>query len=145
MTRQLRRGLLCSLTRGGALPAWLARLNDLGSPFHAKLFCMGAAVLAPFRGRTVLNWAFDTASLGGAVSFACTCPAARKHAIRDGRRGVVVLGLPGFILSAALAFFLTVSIPAPGCSVARESCMALVLWSLPGGIFYFRRARHFWR
>ncbi|MBR1671479.1 MAG: APC family permease [Fretibacterium sp.] len=131
--------LMYSLARDGMLPAWFARLNRRNTPFHATLFCMAAAVLAPFMGRTVLNWAFDMASFGGALSFACTCLAARKYALQDGRRDIAVFGLLGFLLSAALAFVLLVPIPALGCSIGLESYICLVLWSALGAAFFLSR------
>ena len=133
--------LLRSLAQDGLLPEPLARLNRNNAPFRAALFCTGLSAVMLLMGRTALNWVFDMASLGGAVSFACTCLAARKFALRDGRGDIAVFGLLGFLLSSALAFFLLVPVPALGCSISAESYAGLVLWSAVGAAFFLRRRR----
>ena len=133
--------LLYSLARDRMLPNWFAQLNRNSAPFHASLFCMALSVAAPFFGRTLLNWAFDMASFGGTLSFACTCLAARKYALQDGRKDIAVFGTLGFFFSAALAFFLLVPLPALGCSISAESSICLILWSALGAAFFFRNRR----
>ena len=133
--------LLYSLAQDHMLPGWFGQLNRHNTPFHATLFCMATSIVVPFIGRTVLSWIFDVASLGGAVSFACTCLAARKCALGDGRKDIAIFGMLGFLISAALVFFLLVPIPALDCSIAAESYICLILWSALGAAFFCRRPK----
>ncbi|MCR4818123.1 MAG: APC family permease [Fretibacterium sp.] len=133
--------LMYSMARNNMLPGWFAKLNRNNVPFHATLFCMAVSILAALMGRNMLNWTFDMASLGGVVCMACTCLAARKFALEEGRKDIIILGTLGFLLSAVMTFFLLIPIPALGCSIAAKSYICLILWSALGAFFFLSR-RH---
>ncbi|MCR5346212.1 MAG: APC family permease [Fretibacterium sp.] len=131
--------LLYSMGRDRMLPGWFAQLNRNNVPFRANLFCMAVSILMLFMGRNIQRWAFDMASIGGGGCMACTCLAARKFALQEGRKDIVILGTLGFLLSAGVAFFLLVPIPALDCSIAPEAYICLALWSATGAVFFLKQ------
>ena len=131
--------LLYAMAWEGMIPAWFGKLSRHGVPVNATFFCMLVSMIAPFMGRTVLSWAVDMSSIGGAIGFGYTSLAARKYARKEGRRDIVIFGTLGFCFSVFFALMLLVPIPALGCSIGRESWLCLSLWSLTGLIFFIRK------
>ncbi|MBR1671481.1 MAG: APC family permease [Fretibacterium sp.] len=127
--------LLYNMAREGMLPRWFGRLTRHGVPANATFFCMVISLFVPFMGRTVLGWAVDMSSLGGAIGFGYTSLAAWKYARQEGRRDITTFGGLGFGFSVFFALLLLIPIPGLNCAMGWQSWLCLILWTVLGAIF----------
>ena len=130
--------LLYNMAQEGMIPSWFGKLTKHGVPVNATLFCMFVSMVAPFMGRTMLNWAVDMSAIGGAIGFGYTSLAARKYAREEGRLDIKIFGTLGFTFSAFFALLLLIPFPKLECSMGRESWLCLILWTVLGLIFFLR-------
>jgi len=134
--------LLFSMSREGVLPAWFGKLHKThNTPVNAILFVMIIALIAPFFGRTALNWIVDMSSLGAAIGYGYTSAAAFKYAKQNGSKGIMITGIIGVIISLIFMVLLLVPIKMFNCSLGKESYICLAIWIVLGIIFYFTSQR----
>ena len=129
--------LLYSMAKEDVLPAWFGKLHGkYKTPANAILFVMIIALIAPFFGRTALNWIVDMSSLGAAIGYGYTSAAACKFARKEKNIGIQISGIIGTILAIGFMVLLLVPIPMFNCSLGKESYICLIIWIVLGVIFY---------
>ena len=130
------------MARENFLPRWFARLHPkYNTPKNAILFVMVISVIAPFFGRTALNWIVDMSSIGAAIGYGYTSAAAFKHARKRGDKGIAISGLAGVVISVAFCALLLVPIRGLDCCLGKEGYICLGIWTLLGIIFYLNTKR----
>ena len=135
--------LLYSMAKENFLPAWFGQLHkDYKTPRNAILFIMVIAMVAPFFGRTALNWIVDMSSLGAAIGYGYTSLAAMRIAKQTGNKGIMFTGLIGGIFGLFFVVLLLVPIPLFNCSLGKESYICLIIWIIMGIIFYASTKKH---
>lgn len=134
--------LLYVMARDRFLPRWFGELHPkYNTPRNAILFVMAISMVAPFFGRTALNWIVDMSSIGAAIGYGYTSAAAFKHARKEGRGGIAACGAFGVILSIIFCVLLLVPIADLGCCLGREGYICLGIWTAMGLIFYLSTRR----
>ncbi len=129
--------LLYSLANEKVLPAAFGRLHPRHkTPVTAILFVMVISLIAPFFGRTALNWIVDMSSLGAAIGYGYTSASAWKFAKEEGSRSVMITGVIGVILALVFAVLLLIPLPGLNCSLGKESYICLIIWCVLGAAFY---------
>lgn len=97
-------------------------------------------MVAPFFGRTALNWIVDMSSLGAAIGYGYTSLAAYKIAKKKNKKKIMATGILGGLFGLMFVILLLVPIPLFNCSLGKESYICLIIWIVLGIIFYFRTA-----
>lgn len=73
--------LLFSMGRGKFLHPWFLKVHPkYGTPTNAVLFTLGLTLIAPFFGRSALNWIVDMSAMGTALAYLSTCLVVYKYA-----------------------------------------------------------------
>jgi hypothetical protein len=111
------------------------------TPSNAILFVMLVSAIAPFFGRTALNWIVDMSSIGAAIGYAYTSAAAMKFAWQEKRWTIVCTGAFGTVMGILFAALLLIPIPMLNCSLSKESYICLIVWVLMGIVFYFQKRK----
>ncbi|MBQ9686738.1 MAG: APC family permease [Oscillospiraceae bacterium] len=134
--------LLYSMAKEKVLPRWFAALHPVyRTPANAILFVLVVSLVAPFFGRTALNWVVDMSSTGAAVGYGYTSAAALKLALAEKRPSMVACGLLGLLFSIVFCVLLLVPLPMFDCSLSRESYICLIIWVFLGSVFYLTAGR----
>ena len=118
------------------LPAWFTEVRN-GVPVNGVLFVTIVTLLAPFFGRTVLNWIVDMSSVGASIGFLYTGLSGLKASIKNSLFYLTVHLMTCFI---ALIFLFLLLNPYLSSSLSLESYIALFVWLALGVIFYFGRS-----
>ena len=130
--------MLFAMARESVLPAWFGKLHPkYNTPYHAIIFIMVIAMVAPFFGRTALGWIVDMASFGAAIGYGYTSLAATKCAISEKRWTIVISGVLGSIFALTFCILLLVPIEMFGCNLGAESMICLIVWAVLGAVFFF--------
>lgn len=129
--------LFYSMSIEGVLPKWFGKLDSkYNTPKNAIVFALLISAIAPFFGRTALNWIVDMSSVGAAIGYGYTSLAALKLAIKEKNVSVVITGLVGAVFSMIFIVLLLVPIKAFNCSLGKESYICLIIWIIVGIGFY---------
>lgn len=106
--------LLFSMGRGKFLHPWFLKVHPkYGTPTNAVLFTLGLTLIAPFFGRSALNWIVDMSAMGTALAYLSTCLVVYKYASRFAdqtpwwSKSVAVVGA-----LTSIACFLMLAVPA---------------------------------
>lgn len=133
---------LYSISKEKVLPSFLGQLHGkYKTPANAIMFVMAISLVAPFFGRTVLNWIVDMSSLGAAIGYGYTSLAALKLAIKEKRKFIIATSIIGSLVAAVFVVLLLVPIPLFNCSLSLESYICLAIWSFLGVVFYAYSSR----
>ena len=133
--------LLFSMGRGKFLHPWFVRVHPkYGTPTNAVLFTLCLTLIAPWFGRSALNWIVDMSAMGTALAYLSTCMVAYKYA---GRYEAPWWSKPVAVVGAAtsVACFLLLAVPGSPAAIGFESWVMLLVWVALGSAFYFSRAR----
>ena len=134
--------LLFAMSRDNFLPRWFGTLHPkYNTPKNAVIFVMCISLLAPFFGRSALNWIVDMSSIGAAIGYGYTSAAALRHSLQKKDYGIAVSGALGALMSIAFCILLLVPVGNLGCSLGPEAYICLGIWTLLGIIFYFSSNR----
>ena len=134
--------LLFAMARDRFLPIWFAKLHPRhNTPANAILFVMIFSLIAPFFGRTALNWIVDMSSIGAAIGYGYTSTAAMLQAYKDKNTAMTVCGAIGLLLSAFFCVILLVPIKGLDCCLGREGYICLIVWTVIGLAFYLSTFR----
>lgn len=129
--------LFYSMSIEGVLPKWFGKLDSkYNTPKNAILFTLLISIIAPFFGRTTLNWIVDMSSTGAAIGYGYTSLAAMKLAIKERNISVTITGAIGSIFAIMFLVLLLVPIDMFGCSLGKESYICLFIWIILGSAFY---------
>ena len=134
--------LLFSMGRGKFLHPWFLKVHPkYGTPTNAVLFTLGLTLIAPFFGRSALNWIVDMSAMGTALAYLSTCLVVYKYASRFAdqtpwwSKSVAVVGA-----LTSIACFLMLAVPGSPAAIGVESWIMLLAWVAIGACFYFSRA-----
>ncbi len=105
---------------------------------YSILFIMALSILLSLLGRNTLNWFVDLTSFGAIAGFGYTSAAAYKIAKAEGKRGTMITGMTGTVISAVLAIVQLVPRLAAMEAMGSEAFLLLSLWCLLGFVFYWR-------
>ena len=134
--------LLFSMGRGKFLHPWFLKVHPkYGTPTNAVLFTLGLTLIAPFFGRSALNWIVDMSAMGTALAYLSTCLVVYKYASRFAdqtpwwSKSVAVVGA-----LTSIACFLMLAVPGSPAAIGFELWIMLLAWVAIGACFYFSRA-----
>ena len=111
-----------------------------GTPTNAVVFTLVLTLIAPFFGRSALNWIVDMSAMGTALAYFSTCLVAYKYAARFAEKApwwsksVAVVGA-----LTSIACFLMLAVPGSPAAIGFESWIMLFAWVAIGACFYFSR------
>ena len=133
--------LLFSMGRGKFLHPWFLKVHPkYGTPTNAVLFTLCLTLIAPWFGRSALNWIVDMSAMGTALAYLSTCMVTYKYAARHEApwwsKPVAVVGA-----ATSVACFLLLAVPGSPAAIGFESWVMLLVWVALGAGFYFSRAR----
>ncbi len=129
--------LLFSMAREKVLPAWFGKLHPkTNTPYNAILFILAISLIAPWFGRTVLNWIVDMSSVGAAVGYGFTSAAVLVIAHRKKDAGWVTKLNAVLGVFFALLFVALLVVPNKWAYLGIESRIALIAWVLLGALFF---------
>lgn len=140
--------VVLTMGRASMLPAVFGKVNlRFGTPVVAIVFTTLLCCLAPFFGRSALNWIVDMTSVGVTVAYGYTClcafrlaggPKAKEHV---GRYAGIMRAVAGLGAVLALGFLLLLFVPGSPGQLGAQPLIALVVWVVLGAIFYLTRHR----
>lgn len=134
--------LLFSMARDGFLPKWFGAVHPKShTPKNAIIFVMCFSFIAPFFGRSALNWVVDMSAIGAAIAYCYTSSGALKHAVREHNKGIAITGALGILIALSFCVLLLVPIAGLGNALGREAYICLGIWTGLGLIFYFSSAK----
>lgn len=129
--------LLYSMALENVLPAWFGKLHPkYKTPHYALIFVMGISLLAPWFGRTVINWVVDMSSIGAAIGYGLTSLSAFFEMRRRGDVGKLWKANALLGTFFAICFAALLVVPNPWAYLGPESRVALVIWTVLGAVFY---------
>lgn len=128
--------LIYRLSADKILPEKLGTLNRRGVPVKALLLIAGVSCVMPFFGRTAVGWIVDVTTIGATVVYAYVSICAFVAGKREKKRFPMIMGILGFIFSGIFALFFTVPNISAQSSLAAESYMILILWSVIGMVIF---------
>ncbi len=134
--------LLFSMGRAEFLPSFFSKVHsEFNTPVNAIVFTLCLTIIAPWFGRSALNWIVDMSAMGTALAYLYSCMTAYKYIDRHPEvpeaswgKSVAVVG----IATSVVCFFL-LAIPGSPAAIVYESWVALFIWIGIGGCFYFSR------
>lgn len=135
--------LLFSMGRSKFIPAWFEKVHPThGTPANAIVFVLVFTLVAPWFGRSALNWLCDTCALGAALSYLFTCITAYKLVVaypdmRNNPWGKEI-AIIGSVTS--LFCFGLLAIPGSPAAISVESWIMLAVWVALGTVFYLQRS-----
>lgn len=130
--------LFYSMSVEGVLPKWFGKLDPkYNTPKNAIIFVLLISIIAPFLGRTALNWIVEMSSTGAAIGYGYTSLSALKLALKEKNKGVIITGIIGTVFSCVFLVLLLVPIKMFGCSLGRESYLCFGVWIVLGIVFYW--------
>ena len=128
--------LMYAMSKENILPKWFSVLNEDKSPKNALLFIMLISLLIPFLGRTAIAWIIDVLSVCAVIAYGYTSAAAFSTACEEDNFKIQVTGIIGLILSTLFGLFLFIPNLLSINTMATESYLILVVWSILGFIFF---------
>ncbi len=134
--------LMYSMAEHNILPPKFAELNKHGSPVNAIIFLMIVAIIIPFFGRTAISWIIDLLSVCAVIAYGYTSAAAFSLACEVDNFKFQISGIVGILLSLIFGLFLLIPNLLSITTMAAESYMILVLWSMLGFLFFRNLFRH---
>ena len=109
---------------------------------YSIFFVMVLSILISFLGRNTLSWFVDLTAFGAIVSFGYTSAAAYKIARGENKRGLMLSGAAGTVISAVFALVQIVPRLAVLEAMRSQAFLMLALWCLLGFVFYWRTVIH---
>ena len=136
--------LLFSMGRGKFLHPWFVKVHpQYGTPVNAILFTLGLTLVAPWFGRSALNWIVDMSAMGTALAYLFTCMTAYKFVDQHPEIAQAPWGKPVAIVGGftAVTCFFMLAVPGSPAAIGVESWLMLFVWVALGAGFYFSRAK----
>ena len=131
-----------SLSKDTILPKWFGKLNNDGAPKNAILFLMAISIFVPLLGRTAIGWIVDVTSVCAVIAYGYTSAAAYVTAKAENNLKVKCSGAMGLLISFMFGLFLIVPNLLSVSTMAAESYLILVVWSILGFVFFRTLFKH---
>lgn len=128
--------LIYRLSSDRMLPQKLNKLNGRGIPSRAILCVAAVSAVIPLFGRTAIGWIVDVTTIGATVVYAYVSICAFITGRREKKKSAVIFGLSGAIISFIFAAFYLLPNISTQSSLAAESYLILILWSVIGMIVF---------
>ncbi|MFT3943470.1 MAG: APC family permease [Ancrocorticia sp.] len=141
--------VLLAMSRAGMVPEAFGRIHPkYKTPSVGVVFTCAVSFIAPWFGRTALNWIVDMASIGFTFAFAYTCLTAylfsrwsNQSEIVPGAASTTQKLLAGFGVLISVAFMLVLLFPGSPGQLSTPSFIAMAVWTVIGLVFYFTSAK----
>ncbi|QZY53122.1 APC family permease [Leucobacter tenebrionis] len=142
--------VLLAMGRAQMIPSSFAKVHPKhGTPSTGIWFVLIVCLVAPWFGRTALNWIVDMASIGFTFAFAYTCLCAFRMFQWSGTKEAVPGSasttrklLAGAGVVVAIVFTILLLAPGSPAQLSVPSFIAMGAWILIGVVFYLLRRRH---
>ena len=135
--------LLFSMGRSGIMPKIFGKLHSkYKTPYVAIIFLVTITLIAPWLGRTALNWIVDMSSTGVSIAYFITCLSAMKlFSYKKSSNSYAPVYKTFAILGSfvSFVFLLLLLIPGSPASLSMPSYIALGAWAIIGLIFFVVR------
>lgn len=134
--------MLLAMSRAQILPDALGKIHSTHrTPYAGIIVAALVCFIAPWFGRQVLMWLVNMTATGVAIAYFYTCASAYKMMERDAswfQRSCAVFGA---VVSAI--FLLLLFVPESPAFLPLPSLVALITWTLLGGLFYVLNQKKF--
>lgn len=124
--------LMGSISNHGMVPSRYSFVNKNGVFSNSIIFATIISLIAPWFGREVILWIVDMSSLGAAIAYFFVCFIAFRIT-----KSQIQKFLSGLGVAASAMTVLLLLLPASPAALGRESLIALGLWIILGGTFYW--------
>ncbi|MCY1574944.1 APC family permease [Staphylococcus pettenkoferi] len=135
--------LLFSMGRSGIMPTVFSKLHPkYKTPYVAVIFLVAMTLIAPWLGRTALQWIVDMSSTGVSIAYFVTCLSAVRLFSYDQTSKTYAPVYKTFaIIGSVISFIFLCLLLIPGspASLSVPSYIALAAWLVLGLIFFFIR------
>lgn len=136
--------VLLAMSRAQMIPVGFGKLHPkYRTPVLGIWFTCAVSFVAPWFGRTALNWIVDMASIGFTFAFAYTCLCAyrlfrwsNEQEPVEGAASTTRKLLAGCGVVVAFAFMAILLIPGSPAQLSVPSLVAMAVWALLGIAFY---------
>lgn len=128
--------LIFAMGRANFVPTIFAKIHPKNkTPHYAVLFVLLVCLIAPWLGRTALNWIVDMSSVGVSVAFLATSAVSVKFFSTKENKNIVyvIFGALGVVIS--LVFLVLLLFPGSPAALTAPSYYALLAWVVLGAIF----------
>ena len=127
--------LLFALSKNGALPKRMGKLNRFGSPYVALLHIAGLSLVIPFFGRTAIGWIVDVTTIGASIVYAYVSIATFIIGRRENNFKAKAAGIVGTMIASA--FFVFYLLPINSFShLSGQDYLILAVWCVLGMIVF---------
>ena len=131
--------MFLSLAEDSVMPSWFGHINRHGATNYGIIYVMLLSCIIPFFGRTAIGWIVDITSISASIIYLYVSAGIVKIARSEtGRRKTVLnfTGILGVVISAFFFFFPLTPTLWNMNTIATESFMILMAWSIVGFIVY---------
>ncbi len=128
--------LIYRMSADGMLPGQLGALNRKSIPARAILCIAAISAIIPFFGRTAIGWIVDVTTIGATVVYAYVSICALTAGVREKKRLPMLYGAVGAGISCVFAAFYLLPNIQSRSTLASESYMILILWSVIGMLIF---------
>ena len=131
--------MFMSLANDSVMPAWFGHTNRHGATNHSIIYVMLLSCIIPFFGRTAIGWIVDITSISASIIYLYVSAGIVKMARSEtGKRKTVMnfTGTLGIVISTFFFFFPLTPTLWNMNTIATESFMILMAWSIVGFIVY---------
>lgn len=129
--------------RSGIMPTVFSKLHPkYKTPYVAVIFLVAMTLIAPWLGRTALQWIVDMSSTGVSIAYFVTCLSAVRLFSYDQTSKTYAPVYKTFaIIGSVISFIFLCLLLIPGspASLSGPSYIALAAWLVLGLIFFFIR------
>ncbi|MBQ7278698.1 MAG: amino acid permease [Clostridia bacterium] len=133
--------LLYAVAKDDILPEKYADVNAHGAPHRAIGLIMAVSCFIPFVGRTAIGWIVDVTTMGATMVYGFISAAVIKQAARCKDRHETFTGWAGLSLMVLFGGYLLLPTLFQESSMATETYLLFVVWSMLGLFFFHRVVR----
>ena len=127
--------LLLALSKDGAMPKKMGKLNRSQSPYVALLLIAGISLVIPFFGRTAIGWIVDVTTIGASIIYAYVSIETFIIGRRENDFKAKAAGIVGALFAAA--FFVFYLLPINSFShLSGQDYLILAVWCVLGMIVF---------
>ena len=131
--------MFLSLAEDSVVPSWFGHTNRHGATNYGIVYVMLLSCIIPFFGRTAIGWIVDITSISASIIYLYVSAGIVKMARSEvGKRKTVmnITGILGVVISTFFFFFPLTPTLWNMNTIATESFMILMAWSIVGFIVY---------
>lgn len=131
--------MFLSLAEDSVMPSWFGHTNRHGATNHGIIYVMLLSCIIPFFGRTAIGWIVDITSISASIIYLYVSAGIVKMTRSEvGWRKTVmnITGILGVAISTFFFFFPLTPTLWNMNTIATESFMILMAWSIVGFIVY---------